>query len=52
MQHRRSKATKRMAVSAWRDDVTAWRNDVTAWRYGVSACVTALQTWRNGVTVT
>jgi hypothetical protein len=27
------------------------RNDVTAWRNVVSACVTALQTWRNGVTV-
>jgi hypothetical protein len=32
--------------------VSLERNDVTAWRYGVSACVTALQTWRNGVTVT
>ena len=28
------------------------RNDVTALRYGVSACVMASQTWRNGVTVT
>ena len=27
-------------------------NDGTAWHYGVSACVTALQMWRNGVTVT
>jgi hypothetical protein len=30
MRYRRARATKRMAVSAWRDDVTAWRNDVMA----------------------
>ena len=36
------------AVSAWR--VSSERNRVSAWRYGVSACVTALQMWRNDVT--
>ena len=50
MQCRWAKATKWMAVSAWGNDVSLERNDVTAWRYGVSACVTALQTWRDDVT--
>ena len=50
---RRGRATKWMAVSAWRVSlrvttlqrgVTAfhWSVTITAWRYGVSACVTAL----------
>ena len=37
MQRRWAKATKRMAVSAWRDDVTARRNSVSAF------CVTTFQ---------
>jgi hypothetical protein len=53
-----------MAVSTWRgslrvttfqpraNGVSLERNGVSAWRDRVTACVTALQTWRNGVSVT